>query len=377
MNPFNLYVTTSQIILKSTPESSNTWQDLYRLVPYLRNSLCCVVCGNLLLEPLTPSGKCQHHVCRKCKGGRKKLKPTCTTCKDYKTYSENKPLRTLLQCYNGMCVMLISSEIFRILTEQAAQNVPGAANLILLIKEGAVFEDNYHRDVGLSKSAYSILPCIYTNSGTQTLQINNSNSLQNDIILDSDLRRICNGNLYSVLYSGTGSKITIKRKPLENQGIKGMRTNINDDITVDKQAAFKKPTNKCMLKSRRGCRCGNATATPGKLTCCGQRCPCYVESKACIECKCRGCRNPHMPDGNKKRPQLIQDQQVVEQHSQSQSNYKSITFDLDTNMTVRQLSEHLKAGNVKVFNSFAPHAILIDGTKLVEEDEDEEVMVDI
>lgn len=62
---------------------------------------------------------------------------------------------------------------------------------------------------------------------------------------------------------------------------------------------FKKPPAKCTVKQKKGCRCGNATATPGKLTCCGQRCPCYVESKACIECKCRGCRNPHTPDGGK------------------------------------------------------------------------------
>jgi hypothetical protein len=53
-------------------------------------------------------------------------------------------------------------------------------------------------------------------------------------------------------------------------------------------------------EKRRGCRCGNATAAPGKLTCCGQRCPCYVDSKACIDCKCRGCRNPHYADGQKK-----------------------------------------------------------------------------
>lgn len=65
------------------------------------------------------------------------------------------------------------------------------------------------------------------------------------------------------------------------------------------QAVFKKPPTKCTVKQKKGCRCGNATATPGKLTCCGQRCPCYVESKACIECKCRGCRNPHTPDGGK------------------------------------------------------------------------------
>lgn len=53
-------------------------------------------------------------------------------------------------------------------------------------------------------------------------------------------------------------------------------------------------------KSRKKCRCGNATNTPGKLTCCGQRCPCYVDSKACVDCKCKGCRNPHYVDGHKK-----------------------------------------------------------------------------
>lgn len=57
--------------------------------------------------------------------------------------------------------------------------------------------------------------------------------------------------------------------------------------------------------SKKGCRCGNATPTPGKLTCGGQRCPCYVEAKSCADCKCKGCRNPHKINGEKViRPQL-------------------------------------------------------------------------
>ena len=51
--------------------------------------------------------------------------------------------------------------------------------------------------------------------------------------------------------------------------------------------------------TKKGCRCGNATAVPGKLTCCGQRCPCYVDRKNCTDCKCKGCRNPHLPGGKK------------------------------------------------------------------------------
>ena len=65
--------------------------------------------------------------------------------------------------------------------------------------------------------------------------------------------------------------------------------------------SFKKPRSSSTRSKRKGCRCGNATAVPGKLTCCGQRCPCYVESKPCLECRCRGCRNPHTADGLKVR----------------------------------------------------------------------------
>ena len=50
---------------------------------------------------------------------------------------------------------------------------------------------------------------------------------------------------------------------------------------------------------KNGCRCGNASSTPGKLTCGGQRCPCYVGSRSCIECKCKGCKNPHSVNGEK------------------------------------------------------------------------------
>ncbi len=58
-------------------------------------------------------------------------------------------------------------------------------------------------------------------------------------------------------------------------------------------------------RAKKGCRCGNATTTPGKLTCGGQRCPCYVVAKTCQDCKCKGCRNPHRENGTKIiRPQL-------------------------------------------------------------------------
>ncbi|XP_029408263.2 serine-rich adhesin for platelets isoform X2 [Bactrocera dorsalis] len=128
------------------------------------------------------------------------------------------------------------------------------------------------------------------------------------------IKTVSNGSaMYSVLYTGVGNKITIKRKT-DGDEENGQRTVAtanspvstststppaisNSVITTQQQSQANK-----LNAKRRGCRCGNATPTPGKLTCCGQRCPCYVDSKSCIGCKCRGCRNPHRPDGGKVRP---------------------------------------------------------------------------
>ncbi|XP_066157914.1 E3 ubiquitin-protein ligase MSL2 isoform X1 [Euwallacea fornicatus] len=307
MNSTNLYVTTTQIILKSDPLNPQSWQDLYRLIPYLRNSLCCVVCSMLLVDPLTPTdAHCQHHLCRKCKGGRKKIKPQCESCKDCNEYSENRGLRILMQMYKRMCITLMHSPIFKCISMQATKPSPGfergATNLIQLIKEGAIFEDAYESRGGLPKSTYSILPCIYTNSSCpQSQTISQPSQVEHSKPVQVNNQ---NKSLYSVVYPGSGNKITIKRKPKESTNISvnnvPVHHNLNNTQTREfvEKAVFKKPS----IKPKKGCRCGNATATPGKLTCCGQRCPCYVESKACINCKCRGCRNPHRPDGNKVMP---------------------------------------------------------------------------
>lgn len=310
MNATNLYVTTTKIILKSDPTNPQSWQDLYRLIPYLRNSLCCVVCSMLLVDPISPTdAQCQHHLCRRCKGGRKKIKPQCGSCKLSTEYKDNKSLRILMQMYQKMCLNLMNSKIFRCIKIQASQPGAGfergASNLIQLIKEGALYQDHYESQGGLSKSTYSILPCVYTNSCSKSIlslpespQAESSKSIQSA----SQSR----SSLYSVVYPGSGNKITIKRKPKENIKSNSSCIPVINSMhkvkpkEVSEKAIFKKPC----AKPKKGCRCGNATATPGKLTCCGQRCPCYVESKACINCRCRGCRNPHRPDGNKVMPYI-------------------------------------------------------------------------
>ncbi|XP_034252892.1 E3 ubiquitin-protein ligase MSL2 [Thrips palmi] len=360
MNPTSLFVSTSRVVLQaqneddsdSTDLSTSSWADLHRLVPYLRQSLSCTVCANLLVEPYTPSdslseagtaGSCQHHVCRACRGGRKKLKPSCSWCKDYDAYIENVLLRILLQCYKKLCTYITSTALYRSL-------VAGGSSLVELINEGAEFKDDYKSSPGLSRSAYSILPCVYSNAPPTAPSASPPNTSPDSPAIESSQENeqptpeppaVSNGSsLYSVF--NIGSKMTFKRKTVsaDNNAL-NLDSSVKHDPVQPKPrkslslSGFKKPAkglksirtvNHTTIKSalaaskdlggvaianvsslnlkRKGCRCGNATATPGKLTCCGQRCPCYVDSKACLDCRCKGCRNPHRPGGHKVRPHI-------------------------------------------------------------------------
>ncbi|XP_043288641.1 E3 ubiquitin-protein ligase MSL2 [Venturia canescens] len=346
MNATSLYVSTCRLVLQADVEDPNSWTDLYRLVPYLRQSLSCTVCSNLLIEPHTPTEtNCQHHVCRACRGGRKKLKPSCGWCKDYEKYIENVQLRILLQCYKKLCEYLRSTGIYRnlilsVAASNSSNNCPaamGANSLMELLQEGAGFKDEFKCNAGLSKSAYSILPCVYTSTTSTQTQANTLPTIDNlatQTVPDSPaIRTVSNGSsIYSVMYAGSGNKITIKRKAatsIEDEemvhqegdvatrgsvgGVKcipsshltyGSTSQKKSSKGIKASGSFKKPRSSSTRSKRKGCRCGNATAIPGKLTCCGQRCPCYVESKPCIECRCRGCRNPHTADGLKIRPHI-------------------------------------------------------------------------
>ena len=236
MNATSLYVSTCRLILQADSEDPNSWTDLYRLVPYLRQSLSCTVCSNLLIEPHTPTEtNCQHHVCRTCRGGRKKLKPSCGWCKDYDKYIENVQLRILLQCYKKLCEYLTSTGIYRCLiltvsSSNTSNGMPclGASCLTELIKEGAGFKDEFKSNAGLSKSAYSILPCVYTTSTTST-----QTAASNPVVPQADplatqeppaaIKTVSNGSsIYSVMYAGSGNKITIKRKAAASEEVEGV-----------------------------------------------------------------------------------------------------------------------------------------------------------
>lgn len=68
--------------------------------------------GNLLQDPIAPTdSSCQHYVCRGCKGQRMQLKPSCSWCKDYSRFQENRQLSLLVRCYRRLCVYIAQSPL--------------------------------------------------------------------------------------------------------------------------------------------------------------------------------------------------------------------------------------------------------------------------
>ncbi|KAM9331921.1 E3 ubiquitin-protein ligase MSL2b [Pholidichthys leucotaenia] len=115
MNPVNatsLYVSVSRSVLQCDPRDPRALAELCKLLPFFRQSLSCLVCGNLLQDPIAPTNSsCQHYVCRGCKGQRMQLKPSCSWCKDYSRFEENRQLSLLVHCYRKLCLYITQSPL--------------------------------------------------------------------------------------------------------------------------------------------------------------------------------------------------------------------------------------------------------------------------
>lgn len=267
MNATSLYVSTCRLVIQASAEDQQSWNDLYRLLPYLRQALSCTVCNDLLVEPYSPESSCQHHVCKSCKGKKKRLKPSCSWCKCYDNYSENVQLRILLQCYKRLNEYLASTEIFRkLLTISTGE---GANALIEIIREGAGFKDEFHCSSGLSTSALKQLPCVIQPSTTVNVQ-----TQTNTVVLvgkkntqpPNDLSNISANSSLSVISNKDNSTVSDslpEKKKLKVRLFLLFNTDSHLDIHLSVHSQVRHPKKK---ENRTGCRCGNATSAPGKLS---------------------------------------------------------------------------------------------------------------
>lgn len=182
MNATSLYVSTCRLVIQANTEDQSSWNDLYRLLPYLRQSLSCTVCDYLLVEPYSPESSCQHHVCKSCRGRKKRLKPSCSWCKCYNSYSENVQLRILLQCYKKLNEYLVGTAVFRKLKSNETSG--GTSGLSEIIEEGAGFKDEFNTYAGLSKTALKQLPCVLIPNLTVSVQTQTNSSITTDKVFE-------------------------------------------------------------------------------------------------------------------------------------------------------------------------------------------------
>ncbi|XP_051841560.1 E3 ubiquitin-protein ligase MSL2 [Antechinus flavipes] len=138
MNPVNataLYISASRLVLNYDPGDPKSFTEINRLLPFFRQSLSCCVCGNLLQDPIAPTNStCQHYVCKTCKGKKMMMKPSCSWCKDYEQFEENKQLSILVNCYKKLCEYITQTTLARDIIEA----VDCSADVLALLKDGSL-----------------------------------------------------------------------------------------------------------------------------------------------------------------------------------------------------------------------------------------------
>uniref|UniRef100_A0A3Q0RPB5 E3 ubiquitin-protein ligase MSL2 n=1 Tax=Amphilophus citrinellus TaxID=61819 RepID=A0A3Q0RPB5_AMPCI len=142
MNPVNatsLFVSASRSVLQCDPRDPRALAELCKLLPFFRQSLSCLVCGNLLQDPIAPTNSsCQHYVCRACKGQRMQLKPSCSWCKDYSRFEENRQLSLLVHCYRKLCLYITQSP----LAPHIASAASDSPDLQAILNEGLTLAES-------------------------------------------------------------------------------------------------------------------------------------------------------------------------------------------------------------------------------------------
>ncbi|XP_025205521.1 uncharacterized protein LOC112601876 [Melanaphis sacchari] len=244
MEIFRLYTKTSRIVFQAKSTDPSTWQSLHTLLPQLHKHLSCQVCHKLV-DRLNP------HL-----NGY-----ACSACINHQI-PENAS-SALIQCYKKLCAYLQSTPVYKVMCTRDEDK-----QLVELITEV----------ISLSRSVNGYNGII---NGTVNKQDTEEVNIKDEMLISSSDVQLPIENPTSF------DDINLQKFDEESQEHK-----------IQNQSEFNNIPKKKKNERRWGCRCGNATTTPGKLTCFGQRCPCYTEQKPCEQCKCKGCRNPRQKRSN-------------------------------------------------------------------------------
>ncbi|KAG1714923.1 E3 ubiquitin-protein ligase MSL2 [Nymphon striatum] len=324
MNAVNLYVSVFQAILNveitATEDlESASWNEIQKLLMNLKDELCCFACKHLNSNVLS-SSPCCHLFCDSCVNILDDDEMGCKDCPPNKTLRSDKEAKSLILCCIKMCEYTVNTKAYKSLNINGCKY--GVSEILeCFINSGSnnsVQQGQVHKNRNVSETGESpdnhnanhveIATDSYNNQESVANQKDSVKSVSsepntNDEKVHVRKEAIVDNGRCKEVSSGSDSDDFLnsnyrKLSPKKSVKARTLSGKSQLKITNDKKSGYiklesssKKPSRPSKLKPA-GCRCGLATPYPGKLTCCGQRCPCYSNGKACKICKCRGCRNP-------------------------------------------------------------------------------------
>lgn len=212
MSATALYLSACREALRGAPGL----RPLVRTLPALRAQLACAHCGKLDFGRKPDDSSSEpptENPCAMCKG------PT------------DERRRILCLGYARLCLYLLQTDAYKQLSDRRnSQDPDGDVDVDVvceLVREAAEAVDQQESpSVALTKGSYQ-------DTGTQT------QPQPGTVAVASPLKPLPNGSTYSVMYAGTGNKLTFKRKPAEEED--GFAAG---DSASPKDAAVKAPVDR-------------------------------------------------------------------------------------------------------------------------------------
>lgn len=117
INPLSLYIKCSRLVFHVEPTENwdESCDEFERDLRQLFDSCLCLVCGELLIEPVNPKKNhysCDHRVCLDCIGKKRSTPINCKMCSDYTLFEKSQQTKLVLKCFQELCELVHSSWIY-------------------------------------------------------------------------------------------------------------------------------------------------------------------------------------------------------------------------------------------------------------------------
>ena len=348
-------------MLSLETDNQAVWDQLFHLLPKLRQALSCRVCGGLLIDPYG-SHSCEHHVCKECLRRKRALIPGCRWCTNLEKLTEDKQARIVLACYQKLCECIAqkAASVQRLSTQNGEYN-----KTLAIIQEAvtspislADFPSNRQVQVPVNISELNS-----KNSSGANLNMA-AESRVPVTVLPPEMKLMPPKKVAKLLASPTGSQSQKERKKkkkpfkgsyynygkkkktpvkistgapyspeLENNVLVNMDSldfktgDCSPEVTKDeedneeiqivdsvepgirvkpdlqpKEVVVVTPPGKHKKKSKlKRCSCGTSSKLQN-TRCISTRCPCFSDGGSCEHCPCVNCGNPFSNNNEKVSP---------------------------------------------------------------------------